>query len=156
MSPAPSPSAIGRKATSKPVTPRVTTAVSTSTPCGRDGWIRRARGSVQSCSFGCGRSLDEHGDDEADQRDGFGERHTQEHGRPDHAGRLGLASHRLDGLADEEADADAGADRREAIADAGADRTEVCRLGDLSEDAECFHVGLVLLLVLVWEKGGSG
>ena len=49
-------------------------------------------------------------DHEADEGERFGEGDAEEHRGADHAGGLGLAGHGLDRLADERADADAGAD----------------------------------------------
>src|SRR5438445_2407954 len=60
-------------------------------------------------------------DHEADEGEGFGEGDAEEHRGPDHAGGLGLAGHRLDRLADEVADADAGADGGQAVAETGRD-----------------------------------
>src|SRR4051794_27413120 len=67
---------------------------------------------------------DDEGEDEAEERERLGERDTEEHGRTDHAGRLRLARHRRDGVADDEPDADAGADGGAAVDDATADRGE--------------------------------
>ena len=64
---------------------------------------------------------DDEGEHEPEERERFGERDAEEHGRADDAGRLGLARHRGDGVADHEADADAGADRGAAVDDAAAD-----------------------------------
>ena len=58
---------------------------------------------------------------EAEQRQRLGERDAEEHGGADRALHLGLAGHRLDRVADHEADADAGADGRGAVHDAGTD-----------------------------------
>ncbi len=70
---------------------------------------------------GCGSDeLEEDEDHEADEGERLGERDAEEHGRLDLAGRLGLAGHGLHGLADEVADADAGADGGEAVGDTGA------------------------------------
>ena len=80
---------------------------------------------------------DEDEDHEADQRQRFGEGDAEEHRGAHHAGRLGLAGHRLDGLADEVADADAWADGREAVGQAGTDRgvgvLDVSRVGGLTD-----------------------
>src|SRR3954469_26059868 len=67
---------------------------------------------------------DDEREDEAEQREGFGEGDTEEHRRTDHAGRLRLTSHRRDGVADDEADADSRADGCAAVDDATADRGE--------------------------------
>ena len=67
---------------------------------------------------------DDEREDEAEQSEGLGERDAQEHRGAHHAGRLGLASHGRDGVADDEADADAGADGRAAVDDAAADGRE--------------------------------
>ena len=55
------------------------------------------------------------------------------------AGELGLAGDALDRLADDDADADGRADRREAVADGG----DVA--GDLGENGSCVHVGFPFL-----------
>ncbi len=68
----------------------------------------------RSSTSGSGE-LEEDEDHEADEGEGFGEGDAEEHGRTDHAGCFGLAGHGLDGLADEVADADAGADGGEAV-----------------------------------------
>ena len=67
---------------------------------------------------------DDEREDEAEQSEGLGERDAEEHRGAHHAGRLGLAGHGRDGVADDEADADAGADGRAAVDDATADRGE--------------------------------
>src|SRR5690606_33690162 len=64
-------------------------------------------------------ALAEEEDDEADERQRLDEGDAEEHGRADHAGRLGLAGHGLDRLAHEVADADAGADGAEAVGQGG-------------------------------------
>ena len=58
------------------------------------------------------------------ERERLGERDTEEHRGAHHARRLGLASHGGDGVADDEADADARADGGAAVDDAGADDLE--------------------------------
>jgi len=45
----------------------------------------------------------------------------RKHRRADGAGRLGLAGHRSDGITDDEADADAGANGRATVNDAASD-----------------------------------
>src|SRR4051794_31036597 len=70
---------------------------------------------------------DDEGKHEAEERERFGERDAEEHGRADHAGRLRLAGHRRDGVADDQPDADARADGRAAVDDATADRGETRR-----------------------------
>ena len=69
-----------------------------------------------------GRVLEEL-ENETDEGERLGERDAEEHRGPHLAGHLGLAGHRLDGLADEETDADAGADGGEAVADRRRGRT---------------------------------
>src|SRR5690625_204941 len=96
-----------------PMTTRTTTDQRMSYHSGISG-LSLARITVSS-EFVIG-SVDESGD-ETDQRQGLGERDTQEHGGPDLAGHLGLARHALDRLADQDADAHARADRRQAVAD---------------------------------------
>ena len=71
--------------------------------------------------------LEQDEDDEADQRQGLGEGDTEEHGRAGHAGRFGLAGHGGDGVADDDADADAGANGGRPVADTGADRAETLK-----------------------------
>src|SRR3546814_10049309 len=75
--------------------------------------------------------LAEEEDHEADEGQGLHEGDAEEHRGPDHAGGLGLAGHGLDGLADQVADADAGAQGPDAV-------RECCKagVGDLSEDHE--------------------
>src|SRR5438552_15947076 len=70
---------------------------------------------------------DDEGQHEPEERERLGERDAEEHGRADHARRLRLARHRGDGISDDEADTDAGADRRAAVDDAAADRGEARR-----------------------------
>src|SRR5450830_972500 len=73
--------------------------------------------------------LQDEGEDEAQQCDGLGQRHADEHGRLDLVGHLGLASHALDRLACYETDADAGADGAETERKTGtenAQRTAHC------------------------------
>src|SRR3954468_17895121 len=65
--------------------------------------------------------LEEDEDDEADEGEGLGEGDAEEHGGAHHAGGLWLAGHRLDGLTDQVADADAGADGAEAVGEPSAD-----------------------------------
>src|SRR5205807_1457452 len=65
---------------------------------------------------------DEH--DEADEGQGFGEGDAEEHGGAHHARGFRLAGHGRDGVAHDDADADAGADGRGAVADAGAHGAE--------------------------------
>ena len=67
---------------------------------------------------------DDEGEDEAEERQGLGEGDAEEHGRADHAGGLGLAGHGRDGVADHDADADAGADGGAAVDDAATDGRE--------------------------------
>src|SRR6478752_3597442 len=99
--------------------------------------------------------LEQDEDDEADEGERLGEGDAEEHGRLDLTGRLGLAGHGLHGLADEVADADAGADGREAVGEAGAGGRGsglfVCRVSGLLEDGvdgvgECAHWYVVLLV----------
>src|SRR5438445_13357994 len=54
-------------------------------------------------------------DDEPDEGQRLGERDPQEHRGPGDAGRLRLPGHGLDGVAHDEADADAGADGGESV-----------------------------------------
>src|SRR3954452_19412966 len=122
----------------------VTTAVSTSSPCGVGG-----------------SEADEDEDHEADEGQGFGEGDTEEHGRTNHAGGLGLTGHRLDGLADEVTDADARSDRRQTVGEAGADRSRRGLVGvrlllvkaGLDDVAQCFHWLNSPVFCSLWEKG---
>src|SRR5581483_12520661 len=52
-------------------------------------------------------------EDEPDEGEGLGERDAEEHGRTDRSLHLGLPRHRLDGVADDQTDADTRADGRE-------------------------------------------
>src|SRR5581483_9486944 len=54
-------------------------------------------------------------EDEPDEGEGLGERDAEEHGRTDRSLHLGLPRHRLDGVADDQTDADTRADGREAV-----------------------------------------
>src|SRR3712207_93996 len=102
---------------------------------------------------------DDEAQDEPEERERLGERDAQEHRGADHARRLGLARHGLDGLADEEADADAGADRGEAVHEALADRRDVGPAGDfLREDREICHGAVPPIDGARWsmELDGSG
>src|SRR5215204_4669837 len=86
-----------------------------------------------------GRDSDDERQHEAEQRQRLDERDTEEHRRAHHAGRLGLPSHRLDRLAHQEADADAGADGGEAVDEALADGADVAGeapFGRLRENVE--------------------
>src|SRR5581483_8682000 len=72
--------------------------------------------------------LDNEGEHEPEQGERLDERDTKEHRGPDHAGRLGLSSHRLDRLAHEEDDTDPGTDGDQAVHEALADgRADVRR-----------------------------
>jgi hypothetical protein len=53
----------------------------------------------------------------AEERQRLDDGDADEHRGPDHAGRLGLAGHRLDGLADQDAQPDARAESRQAVAE---------------------------------------
>ena len=70
-----------------------------------------------------GRLLQEDEDDEADEGQRLGEGNAEEHRRLDLAGGLGLTGHGLDGVAEDDADADAGTDGGEAVGQAGAGGT---------------------------------
>src|SRR4051794_33321184 len=63
---------------------------------------------------------DDEGEDEPEQGQGLGEGDAEEHRRTGHASRLGLAGHGGDGVADDDADADARPDGGAAIDDASA------------------------------------
>jgi hypothetical protein len=84
---------------------------------------------------------DEH--DEPDQGERLGEGDAQEHRGTDHPGRFWLAGHRLDGFADDDADADAGADGRQAVGE-----TSACWMTIASA---CMG-GVLLLLFVGWSK----
>ena len=76
--------------------------------------------------------------DEAVEEARLGEREAEPLDRGDLVAHLGLAGHRLDDLAEDDADADAGADGAEAAADAERDglagrRPSASRLGDDAE-----------------------
>ena len=86
---------------------------------------RRTRATSRTASSRCERAVGSRmvassaparkNDHEADQGEGLDEGDAEEHGGAHHAGGLGLAGHGLDGLADQVADADAGADGAEAV-----------------------------------------
>src|SRR3712207_3272710 len=80
---------------------------------------------------------EDEGDDQADEREGLGERGAEERVGPGQAGRLGLAGGRLDVGGPDDADADARADRGEAVAHR-ADATDELRrdLRDLDRSEE--------------------
>src|SRR6478672_782935 len=80
---------------------------------------------------------DEEGRD-TDEGERLGERDTDVHEDRQAALELGLAGDRLDGLADDDAHADSGADRGEAVAD----RRDVAV--DLGENGVCVHEGCFL------------
>src|SRR3954471_18922061 len=92
-------------------------------------------------------------EDERVEHDRLGQREAEPLDRGDLVAHLGLASHRLDDLAEDEADADAGADRPEAGADAERDGLaglaavllRVGGLGDLGDLADDRDVHCVLL-----------
>ncbi len=75
--------------------------------------------------------------DKADQGEGLGQNEAEEHVLADEAVGLGLAGDGLHTLAEDDAHADTGADRREAVTD----RADVA--GDFSENAHC---GFLLLV----------
>src|SRR3954452_15969645 len=87
-------------------------------------------------------------DDEADEGERLGEGDAEEHRRADHAGGLWLASHGLDGLADDVTDADARADRGKTVGETSADggvgsfgfTWRLHRVGVSDEAGDCFHV----------------
>src|SRR5215212_3689006 len=60
--------------------------------------------------------LQDERNDEADQREGFGQREAEEQVGPGQAGRLRLSRGRLDVRGEDDAHADTGADRGEAVA----------------------------------------
>src|SRR4051812_16606553 len=87
---------------------------------------------------------DDEREDEPEQRERLGERDPEEHRGSDGAGRLGLARHGGDRVADDQADADAGADGGAAVDDASTDRGQP--LGGVGsclgeEEMEQSHVG---------------
>src|ERR1700751_3886778 len=90
-----------------------------------------ARGGVISaCPFPALSSsgFEEERPHEANQAQRLGQREANPHVKRDPAGRFGLAGHGLDCVADEQADADAGADGREAVPE-GTEALDVNRLG---------------------------
>src|SRR5205085_1494186 len=89
---------------------------------------------------------DDEGEDEAEERERLGEGDAEEHGRADHARRLGLAGHGRDRVADHEADADAGADGRAAVDDAATDgREALLELAGVLRSEKRNRQGVVLL-----------
>src|SRR3712207_799798 len=82
---------------------------------------------------------EDEGDDQADEREGLGERGAEERVGPGEAGRLGLAGGRLDVGGPDDPDADARADRGEAVADRADAADELRRdLRDLDVHAGWF------------------
>src|SRR3954465_2597304 len=87
-------------------------------------------------------------DDEAEGGERPGEGEAGEIRRADHAGGLWLASHGLDGLADDVTDADARADGGETVGETSADggvgslgfTWRLHRVGVSDEAGDCFHV----------------
>src|SRR4051794_39544666 len=103
-------------------------------------WVLSAASSKNGCTADSSGELQQDEHDEADEREGFGEGDAEEHGGAHHAGGLGLAGHRRDGVADHDADAEARTEGGGAAADPGTDGTEalqdlfvrdrdVCRCG---------------------------
>src|SRR4051812_18581902 len=84
-------------------------------------------------------------EDERVEHDRLGQGETEPLDRGDLLAHLGLARHRLDDLAEDEADADAGADRPEAGADAERDGLAglapvLLRVGGLGEDVDDLEI----------------
>src|SRR5680860_112918 len=77
---------------------------------------------------GLGEEERDQAEDEGVERDGLGQREAEPADRLQLGRHLGLAGYRLDLLAEDDADADAGADRAETCSDAERDRTP--RIGD--------------------------
>src|SRR5215831_17584630 len=91
---------------------------------------------------------DDERENEAEQRERLGERDSEEHRGAHRARRLGLARHRGDGVADHEADADAGADGSGAVDDASTDRGEpLGGVGRCGGEEEMQHYHVMLLVV---------
>src|SRR3954468_1784102 len=65
---------------------------------------------------------DDEGEDEPEEGERLGEGDAEEHGGAHHAGGLRLTGHRGDGVADDDADADARTDGGAAVHDAATDR----------------------------------
>jgi hypothetical protein len=89
-------------------------------------------------------ALGEEEEDESEEGERLGERDTEEHRRADRSGHLRLAGHRGDGVANDDADADARANGRGTVDDAGTDGLEaVLQLSSLLRgDNEVVHVSL--------------
>src|SRR5262245_42121058 len=95
-------------------------ASNTSMPCVADTeTVTVAKATASPLADGSG-VLEQDEDHEADQGQRLGEGDAEEHRGAHQAGRLGLAGHGLDGLADDVADADAGADGGQAVGETGA------------------------------------
>src|SRR5574341_341190 len=106
---------------------------------GRMGFFSSAASAASTNAWSIPASLlDDERKDETEQGECLYERDAEEHRGPDHAGGLGLASHGLDGLADEEADADAGADGGEPVDQTLADGADVAV--DRGEQTQVRHV----------------
>src|SRR3712207_3320571 len=87
----------------------------------------------------CVARPEDEGDDQADEREGLGERGAEERVGPGQAGRLGLAGGRLDLGGPDDADADARAGRGGAVADRADAADELRRdLRDLDVHAGWF------------------
>src|SRR5579859_5645233 len=99
--------------TKKPISPMISSVAD-----GMSGFVADASArwciTMQSPALASSVREDERHHD-ADQRERFGERETHPHVGADHARRLRLAGHRLGGVAEDQADAHAGADGREAV-----------------------------------------
>src|ERR1700743_2327862 len=74
----------------------------------------------------------------ADQGQRLGQREADPHVKGDPAGRLGLAGHGLDGVAEDQADADAGADGRETVPES-AQTLDVYHLGGGEDGGRVDH-----------------
>src|SRR3712207_9237282 len=104
----------------------------------------------------CVARPEDEGDDQADEREGLGERGAEERVGPGQAGRLGLAGGRLDVGGPDDADADAPADGGEAVADRADAAAELC------QDVRVVHAGGFLLCRSPrqfpggWVGGGRG
>ena len=146
-------------------TPRRRGRLSTSAPSGglgHTGHGRRTENTAttephQGCSNAHRPPTEDEGEHEAEERERFGERDAEEHGRSHHAGRFGLAGHRGDGVADHDADADARADGRAAVDDASTDGLETGReltgLLDCEEQSNDLTQHLFLLIARVLVLG---
>src|SRR6266545_6210232 len=139
--------------TKKEIAPQTSSAVA-----GRIGFFdspsAAARTRLTNCT--CPPLRDDEGEHEAEQRKGLDQGEADEHQRPHRPGRLGLPRDALHRLADQEADADAGADRAEAVPDDRHAATQRVLGGEDVVDQVDAHVRCAPLLRVVARDGVPG